>query len=337
MSVLNWRQVLTEHGVQYVDKGANVKRGELNIQCPFCGSADPSHHLGLNLESGFWSCWRNREHRGKSPLRLLVKLLGVSYYQARTIAGLREDYVDPDGFSAMVARLMQRDGVDKVEHVRQEFLQFPPEFKELLDAPDRFYNYLRDERGFGPVGTRALSQSYGVQFCAKGPFRERVIFPYHLDEHLVAWTGRAVAPTTVRYRDLYRDACLVAPKDTLFNLDCRLEGGAALVVVEGPLDALKLDVFGRAFGVRAVALSTNSITDAQVYLLEESAPAFTRVYVMMDMASQLGVVDSMRLKQEIRSVKNVAIIPVPYGRKDAAELTPRQVEFFCAEILDSTQ
>ncbi len=334
-TLVNWRQLLTERGVRFVDRGANVKRGEINIQCPFCGSADPSHHMGLNLESGFWACWRNREHRGKSPLRLLVRLLGVSYYQARQIAGLREDYVDPEGFDAMVSRLMGRDKVDKVEHVRKEFLQFPREFEELYDAPDRFYYYLRDQRDFGPVGTRDLADLYDVRYAKRGAFRDRVILPYYADGALVAWTGRAIAQAVVRYRDLDRDDCLVPPKETLFNLDCRMEGGRALVVVEGPIDALKIDVFGRGAGVRAVALSTNSITEAQIYLLEETAPAFDRVLVMMDMASELGVVDSMRMRQELAGVKNASIIQVPFNLKDAGEMSPRQASAFAEEITRS--
>ena len=331
---VEWRQLLTERGVRFVDRGPNVKRGEINIQCPFCGSADPSHHMGLNLESGFWACWRNREHRGKSPLRLLVKLLGVSYYQAREIAGLRDDYVDPEGFDAMVSRLMGRAGVDKVEHVRKEFLQFPAEFEDLYEAPDRFYNYLRDERDFGPVGTRDLGRHYGVRYARRGAFRDRIILPYYMDERLVAWTGRAIAPATVRYRDLDRDECLVPPKQTLFNLDCRLDRGAVLVVVEGPIDALKIDVFGRSLGVRAVALSTNSITAEQIYLLEETAPAFDRLLVMMDMASKLGVVVSMRLKQELRTISNASIIPVPFGLKDAGEMSPRQAAAFAESLVN---
>lgn len=330
---VNWRQLLGERGIRFVDRGPNVKRGEINIQCPFCGTADPSHHMGLNLESGFWACWRNREHRGKSPLRLLVRLLGVSYYQARQIAGLRDDYVDPDGFSAMVARLMGTQGVDKVEHVKQEFLQFPPEFMPLFEAPDRYYCYLRDTRGFGTVGTRTLEDDYGVMYAQRGSFRERVILPYYMDKRLVAWTGRAIAQAQVRYRDLDRDECLVPPKETLFNLDCRLEGGAVLVVVEGPIDALKLDVFGSAHGVHAMALSTNSITEHQVYLLEESAPAFDRVVVMLDMASELGVVDSMRLRQELRAIPNTSIVPVPFGLKDAGEMSPSQVHSWSQQLV----
>jgi hypothetical protein len=68
MRPLDWRQLLTDNRVPFIERGPNVKRGEINIRCPFCGSADPSYHMGLNLDSGWWSCWRNKDqHSGKSP------------------------------------------------------------------------------------------------------------------------------------------------------------------------------------------------------------------------------------------------------------------------------
>lgn len=326
MALVNWRSLLQEHGVAHIERGANVKRGELNIRCPFCGSADPSYHMGLNLETGYWACWRNRDHRGKSPVRLLVKLLGIPYWQARRIAGLTEDsYVDPDGFSAVVARWMQRGKLDAPEQVRRTFLQLPREFEPLEDgAHARFYDYMAINRDFGPA-TSILFEEYGIMYALRGDYKSRIVIPYFVDGDLVAWTARAIGPSSIRYRDLERDQCLIPIKEVLYNYDCHRTGGKALVLQEGPVDALKVDIFGKAYGVRSVALSTNSISDEQIYMLEEIAPQFDRVLVMMDMATELGQVDSMRMKQDLRSIPNVAIIAVPYGAKDGAALSPRQV------------
>lgn len=334
MRAFEWRPFLAEHRVPYVERGPNVKRGEINIRCPFCGSADPSHHMGLELETGWWSCWRNRaNHSGKSPVRLIAQLLNVPYWRARKLAGLSDaQELDPDGFDAVAARIMGREGVVKPEQVRREFLAFPPEFKDLHDAPPRFYDYLRHTRGFGTVGTRDVIDLYGLTYAARGTYRDRIILPYYVDGELVAWTARAIAKAEIRYRDLDSDDCLVPIKETLFNLDCRMDGGRVLVVVEGPIDALKIDLFGRGAGVRAVALSTNSVTDAQTYLLEDAAREFDRVLVMMDMAGELGVVDSMRMKATLSAIPNVGIIPVPYGLKDAAEMSPRQATAWAAGL-----
>lgn len=338
MKSLDWRGLLTTNGVRFVERGANVKRGEINIQCPFCGSADPSHHMGLNLETGYWACWRNSEHRGKSPLRLLTKLLNLSYGRARQIAGMTDNEPpDPDGFDAVAARIMGRDSrVERMEQVRREYLSLPREFA-LLDghgASSRAYSYLL-VRGFDGWGIRDLEQRYSVRAGVSGPWKDRIVLPYIMDGNIVAWTGRAIAPAEIRYKDLSLDESLVPIKQTLFNYDAMTGDSVqpALVVVEGPFDALKIDVYGADIGVRSVALSTNSITDEQIYMIEEFAPMFKKVIVMLDNADSLGVVDSMRMKQKLRSVPNLAIMPVPYGLKDAAEMTPTQALMYTENTL----
>jgi hypothetical protein len=336
VKALDWRRVLAEHSVPYVDRGANVKRGEINIRCPFCGTADPSHHMGLNLETGWWACWRNREHRGKSPLWLLTRLLNVSYWRARQIAGLDDNAPpDPDGFDAVAARIMGRDSrIERMEQVRREFLTLPTEFQPLRSygAGFRFFDYLASTRGFGKQATEELSSFYKVRAALTGRWQSRIVLPYFMNGELVAWTGRAIARAEIRYLDLPLDECLVPIKETLYNHDAGIKGGSVLVVVEGPLDALKIDAFGFDLGVRAVALSTNSLSEQQGYLIEEMAGGFDRVVVMMDTASSTGLVDSMRMKQDLRTIPNLKIMPVPFGLKDAAEMTMLQVRTFTERI-----
>ena len=337
MKPLDWRGLLTEHGVRFVDRGANVKRGEINIQCPFCGSADPSQHMGLNLESGFWACWRNSEHRGKSPLRLLCKLLNISYGRARQIAGMTDNEPpDPDGFDAVAARIMGRDsGIKRVEQVRREFLSLPREFQPLTPrgAAGKFFRYMEQRKFAGPE-IEELSAFYRLRGALTGPWKDRVVLPYVMDGNIVAWTGRAIVHSEIRYKDLALEECLVPIKQTLFNYDAMTKPSQrVLVVVEGPFDALKVDVYGHDLGVRAVALSTNTISEEQIYMIEEFAPTFHTVVVMLDNASELGVVDSMRMKQKLRGVQNLAIMPVPFGLKDAAEMTPIQARTFTEGLL----
>ncbi len=337
MRTLDWRRVLTEQRVPFIESGPNVKRGELAIQCPFCGSADPSKHMGLNLETGWWSCWRNRsQHSGKSPLRLLMRLLEVPYGRAREIAGLGDDYVDPDGFDAAAARFMGRNKDARMEQVERRFLQLDPRFVPISDKmrTRRFWNYLfapePEGRGFnGASGlgedVDVLCEQYGLLAGVSDVWADRIILPYYLDGKLVTWTGRAIGQATIRYRDLRLDDSLLAPKETLFNHDCILEGGKVLVVQEGPFDALKIDFYGQAYGVRSVALSTNSISDAQTFLLQGAVESFDRVIVMLDNASVLGLGDSMRMKQALSFLPNISIKPVPFGAKDGGMLSPKQV------------
>lgn len=329
---LDWERLLKEQRVPYITRGANVKRGELAIQCPFCGSADPSMHMGLNLETGWWSCWRNRSaHSGKSPLRLLMRLLGVTYGQARELAGLGDDYVDPEGFDAVAARVMGRNKDVRPEQVERRYLQMDPSFVPITSnlRTAKAWNYLYG-RGFNRAIYRvpdvdALVEIYSLKTARSGDWQDRIILPYYQDRQLVTWSARAVASSSIRYKDLSIKESLVAPKETLFNHDCLHTGGAALVVVEGPFDALKLDFYGAAFGVRALALSTNSITDSQAFLLQAAGDKFASVYVMMDNATGLGIADSLRMKQALFFLPNVITAVVPYGKKDAGDLAAEEV------------
>ncbi len=339
MKPINWEQILRENHIPFIESGPNVKCGELAIQCPFCGSADPSKHMGLNRETGWWSCWRNRaEHSGKSPLRLLMRLLNVPYHRARQIAGLNNDYIDPEGFDAVAARLMGRNSeqTSRPGSVDRRFLDLDPEFEVITDRirTRKYWNYLFATRGFNrwDDDVSELCRLYGLMASTHRRWMGRIIMPYYQDRKLVTWTGRAIAPATIRYMDLSIDDSIIPPKDTLYNHDAMLEGGKALIIVEGPFDVLKLDFYGRRYGVRAVGLSTNSIKDRQAYLLQTAQDAFDRCIVMLDNATRLGVVDSMRMKQDLFFLRNLSTSPVPNGKKDAGDLTPDEVIDFAKNL-----
>jgi hypothetical protein len=336
MRTFDWKDLLLRHGIPFAERGANVKRNEINIRCPFCGSADPSQHMGLNLETGWWSCWRNRAgHSGKSPLRLLVKLLDVPYWKARELAGLSKDYIDPDGFDAVAAMLLKREPkAERPEQVQRRALYFDREFLEVSDRPRtrRFWNYLFT-RHFAEHDITGLCHDYDLRCATDGWFSSRLIIPYLMEGELVAWTGRDITGTSdVRYKDLPRKDCLIPPKETLLGFDGLAEGGKALVIVEGPLDYLKVDFYGREHGVRAVALSTNSISQEQCYQLEAAVGRFDRFFVMADTASAIDIVDSMRIMQELAFLPGVRAMPTPYKRKDAGDLRPSEARTWATQL-----
>lgn len=330
--MINWRRIITDNGIEHIERGANVKRGEINIKCPLCGPADPSFHLGLNLDNGWWACWRNKMHRGKSPVRLLMALLRVPYWKARELAGLSADYVDPEGFTAVVARILGHAAV--VEGPKSEarrFLQLPSDvipISEKAPRSRRHYEYLAEDRGFG-FFTRDLCDLYDL-CAARGVWVDRVLIPYFIGGELVTWTARAIAESRIRYRDLAVDDCLVPPKETLYNYDCIAAGGKVLLICEGPVDALKLDFFGFGAGVRAVALSTNSMTDEQLYMLEEARDQFLWLGVMMD-ATPAGTAATTVMCDQLAHL-NARSIPVPYQRKDAGALAPHQAIAFADRL-----
>ncbi len=331
MKVFDWEKLLKEQRIPFIESGPNVKRGEMAIQCPWCGSADPSKHLGISRESGWYSCWRNRaQHSGKSPLRLIMKLLRVPYGVARDIAGLGDDYVDPEGFDAMAAKLMNRDKTDgRQQETQRRKLRLDESFQiiEPTGRTRRHYEYLVNQRGFArPGDVERLGTCYGICAGVTGDFKDRIILPYYQDDELVTWTGRALGPSTMRYRDLSIDESIMAPKQTLFNHDCMLRPGRVLLLQEGPFDALKVDFYGSRHGVRSVALSTNSIKQDQAYLMQAAVTNFQRVLVMLDNADVLGITDSMRMQQDLNFLPGIGAVAVPFGAKDGAELTAFEIE-----------
>lgn len=335
---INWERILTEGGIAYVERGPNIKKGEIGITCPFCGAADSSQHMGLR-DNGWWACWRNSTHRGKSPVRLLVKLLGVSYYRAREMAGLDNTYVDPDGFGVFADKLLGRvqNVPDRHSSDATPALVLPTDFWriERQGRTRRFWDYLVEERGFGSQDVEALGQKYQLRAAITGDYKDRVILPYIVKNQIRQWTGRAIAEARLRYKDLPIETAGLPTKSLLYNVDShRGRGNIVLAVVEGPFDALKLDFYGRAQGVRAVALSTNNITDDQLFELETIAPYFKNTVVMLDTEKELGIVDSMRVKSKMTSIPRLRIAAVPYGKKDCGELTQREVFQYTREITD---
>ena len=69
---------LDHNRIPYRTNGPNCAKGHVVIKCPFCGDEDPSEHLGIQLSTGYWGCWRNSSHRGRRPHRLIMRLLGCN-------------------------------------------------------------------------------------------------------------------------------------------------------------------------------------------------------------------------------------------------------------------
>jgi hypothetical protein len=333
MSNINWKRLLDQHGVEYIEKGSSVVKGNIAVHCPMCGNADGGHHMGINLTTSWWGCWRNTQHRGKSPIRLLMALLKVSFAQACDLAGLDERYVDPEGWDSIKHNPFGHDDqVDKSARVTQ--LRMPDEFREITSAvrTTRFFNYL-ERRGFPLSTISELCRLYRLRAAVIGDFKDRVIMPYYMDAKLLTWTGRAVGETKMRYLDLAIDKSITPAKQMLYNFNATRRPDKVLLVVEGPMDALKADFFGRMHGVRAVALSTNSMSDSQIYLLEEVSGNFEQIFVVMDNGNSLGVVDSFKMKEKLATIKNIDFLAIRHEYKDFGEMPPDVIVKFCKELI----
>lgn len=323
----NWQPFLDKYSIPYVTTGKNVGRGEINIRCPFCGSADPSEHMGLNKTTGYWACWRNSEHRGKSPVRLIRALLNCSASRAREIAGLQVQ--DLSKLGSVLKDLKQGVAVQD----RTKKLQMPASFKDITDTGvrKRFLDYLMS-RGWSRYKAMGIAHMYGLKCCLVGRWAHRIIIPVYMDGRLVTWVGRTTVNDMRRYlalsttpddHDPTQPVATTNIKDTLFNYDELIKtGGEVLYICEGSFDAMNIDWHGhsRKYPVRATALWSADISEQQVYLLQELSKHFARVVVLLD---QAALSNAMRVQARL-SHAGVSFKTLTQA-KDPGEMTRAQL------------
>jgi hypothetical protein len=302
--MFDWLGFLNQHGVPYVEHGPNVARGNVNIRCPWCGSADSSEHLGISLTGKGWGCWRNHDHRGKSPVRLIRALIGVGVAEALQICApdrlqqLASDHTLGDTLAALLSE------TTAIQTARTT-LEYPDFIVPIADRGlgRHHVNYLVS-RDYTRAEVSDLIRQYDLRRATAGAFLNRVIVPVTLLGQLVNWTGRAIGSSDLRYRTLSTDpvkaersglpVAAVSIEKTVFNFDALMQAdGGTLAVGEGPFDAIRMDYFGQEYGTRATCFfGTGNLTDQQVELIGDIAGNFDRRVLVVDTDAS---VDSLRM------------------------------------------
>lgn len=142
----------------------------------------------------------------------------------------------------------------------------------------RYARYLK-RRGFKtPV---AIAKAYDLRYATTGRMKGRLVFLCRDGKDVRGWTGRAISQrgSLARYKTFPEDG---TGRDLLWNADRCEDGGRMLLFVEGPIDALKVDLAGRPLGIRSVALLGLSMGEGKVAKVFELADLFDRVGFMLD-------------------------------------------------------
>ncbi len=290
---------LEQFRIPYTERGANVKRGNINVQCPWCGAADPSMHMGINDELAF-ACWRVKEHRGRNPVRLLRKLLGISFMQAKAMVGYTGE-IEEDSFEKVAnGTAFDRDGSSEQPR-KPDHLDMPDMYRRVISgvrhkrAAFPYRSYLAD-RGI----SRATCRHFDLRYSLTGDMAGRVILPYYSQEgDVLTWTGRSIGHDELRYRALPDQDSVRSTKQTLYGLHLVTEG-KILIIVEGPFDALAFYECATSLHCSVVAVSSASIEAEQVVLVRELAASFEAVAVCLDSGFQT---QARQMIEEIRTPK----------------------------------
>jgi hypothetical protein len=324
----DWLEFCQERGIAY-DMASDSEGQRIVVNCPFCSSAgdpDPSKHMSISLSGSGWHCWRDHDHRGRSPTKLIQGLLGCTYQEAAAIGG-RPLSLPSDLLAAVKATLDPEPVIADMPYN----LRLPPEFKPFDDqhAPSSkpYVGYLQ-RRGFYNVG--AFTKRYSLYYAARGPFKGRVIFTVYADRELLGWVGRTIHSTyEPRYLALPTDPVQAAkldsrpaPRalpDTVLWFDRLMKSNAdTICVVEGPFDALKVNELGRKHGICATCLFTSHMSKSQTDYLARLLPRFKKRYILLDPERRTLPI-ALRMASDLAHL-SVAAKTMPEGIGDPGEL-----------------
>lgn len=198
-----------------------------------------------------------------------------------------------------------------------------PEFKRLIPGSvfgRPFWQYLR-ERGYRDAQVKWIVDTYGLMFARDGNFAQRVIIPiYNRRGELLTWVGRSIRrKEQLRYKALsMRSGALCQPQEALLGLPYlwKCEDPQVLVVTEGFFDALRVTVFGRAFGVYGTCLFGLNISGEQIGQLNALDERFARKVLLVDPDAKLKAL------QIAHAGAGLEIVNMPSGFEDPAVLPP---------------
>lgn len=257
---VDWRRLFDGLGVTWTDKGRNARRGNVSIQCPFCGDEDPSQHMLVSESNRGWYCLRNpQRHRGRDYIPLMQRLL------------------PEQGRRQVIALLNQYNTLEAVaeyKSVRAEPSEIEAKWSRFRPAYDsqRCVDYL-GKRGFPEPET--VCRQYDLRYAPVGQWAMRLLIPItDAAGTVVSWTGRAMRDDlTLRYDmpPTGNDALYVPGPMKAVGL-----------VVEGPMDALKAAVAANRLPIAPVAVLGLGFNEARARQLSTLSLQCHSMYLCLD-------------------------------------------------------
>jgi len=239
----------------YQTSGKNVSGGWVEIQCPFPYCSDPSNHLGINLESGYFHCWVCGE---KGFIAKLVKTItNLSYSEANRIIA---------EFS---------DGTFLIEKQETEKIHSNIIPKEAtIELPQLHIDYLKS-RNFDPI---KIQQQYKIMACyTAGPYAYRIIIPIIIDGEIVNFTGRdATGKQKNKYKNCPNSIAILPMKECLYNIDSVKD---KVIICEGVTDVWRI-------GQGSIATMGVEYATAQLAILSRKDPK--EIYILYDSDATKG-------------------------------------------------
>lgn len=271
------QQLYQDYSIDYKTEGhKHCRPGWVNTECPWCvGNA--GYHLGYNLQSDIYVCWRCGFH----PIAPTVsKLLRISDAEAYSIV---KKYGIP----------IPRRAKEAEVKIRAKAHRFPSGTSPLEDNHKRYLL----KRGFDPeylekewrlLGTGPIS--YLDQGDFQIDYKFRILIPFFWDGIQVSFDSRDITGKHIsKYIACPGDRELIPHKSILYGKQESWNPDIG-ICLEGPTDVWR-------FGPLSFATSGIKYTPAQVRLI---AKIFKRVAVCFDGGESQALLQANLLIGELR-------------------------------------
>lgn len=292
------REFFNDNSIRFATEGhKHCRAGWVQIPCPFC-TGNPGLHLGYNLVTGYFNCYRCGFH---SVIEVVHALTSLSWTKAK-------------------ATVREYGSTSPLYHEVKKRKHRPSEIKLPIngDLGASYLRYLRS-RNFDPD---RIIQEWGI--AAGGPFgfqRHRIIAPITYNNTVVSYTGRDITNKSgLKYKSCKEENEIIKHKHILYGID---HVRNACILVEGITDVWR-------FGYGAVATFGTEVMPSQLYLLAEH---MNRVFVMFDNAPTDGIAqkNAERIAWDLSSMGVETEICLIKG--DPGELPQEKADKYKRELL----
>jgi len=247
-------QLYQDYSVDYKTEGhKHCRPGWVNVECPWC-EGNAGYHLGFNLNSDHYVCWRCGFHPITPTIALLLRLNNKDAYKLVEQYGLLVSPYETTLKPIEKANHKFPSGVLPLQDNHKRYLE-----KRLFD-PD----YL--EKKYNLLGTGPISLLDHIDY------KHRIMIPYFWDYQQVSFDSRDITGHhTSKYMACPKNRELIEHKAILYGTQEKWDKRCG-ICVEGPTDVWR-------FGDKSFGVSGIKYTPAQVRLI---AKLFKRVPVCFD-------------------------------------------------------
>jgi hypothetical protein len=234
---MNIEQLYQDFSVDYKTEGhKHCRLGWVQTECPWC-EGNPGYHLGYNLSSDHYVCWRCGFHPVPPTIAKLIRVKESEAYRIVKRYGL------------MISFAPKEVAIEHLQfHLPSGLAQLQTNHRKYLRG--RGFDPDEIERQWGVLGSGPIS------LLDKIDYRFRLIIPFIWDGVMVSFDSRDITEKhTSKYMACPKNRELIPHKSILYGKqDEWTETG---ICVEGPTDVWR-------FGVHSFA--TSGIESWQNYL-----------------------------------------------------------------------